>query len=288
MYLGLLAILAIPSILNVLVHTKRSSSDFTAYKRYIQTIYHTLTWFRHDLVPGSRSWQSLEAVRKMHFHANRSAIAHNVGMVSQKDMVITQYGFMGFTLNNKKQVGFHASQEQINDYCHFWKVLGCLVGIRDEYNLCCDTLEETMERLEVVRQEFLFPAHLSPPRDFAQMARYVANGMWCFNPRDAYNVMIFTIKRLVGIPNYYYQENEIPDGYDREKLEIYKMGWYDRFLTWFTAFIHEYLLQFSIFRVFFNMQTSFHEFLITYFPFLAMYSFGFKNSYVKILDKKDE
>lgn len=156
------------------------------------------------------------------------------------------------------------------------------------YNLCCDTLEETLERIEVVRKEFLLSALSSPPEDFAKMARYVSNGMWCFNPRDEYNVMIFTIKRLIGVPNFYYQENEIPDGYERKKLEIYKLGWSDRFFAWFTAFTHEYLLQFYIFRAFFNMQTSFHEFLITNFPFLAMYSFGFKNSYVTILTNKDD
>lgn len=132
MYLGLLAILAIPSILNVLIHTRRSSSDMTAYKRYMQTIYHTLAWFRNDLRPGTRCWKSLDAVRKMHFHANRSAISANVGMISQKDMAITQYGFMGFTLNNKKQIGLQANFQEMEDYCHFWRVLGNLVGIKDE------------------------------------------------------------------------------------------------------------------------------------------------------------
>lgn len=148
-------------------------------------------------------------------------------------------------------------------------------------------MEETFERLEVVRKDFLLPALESPPEDFPQMARYVANGLWCFNPRDKFNVIIFTVKRLIGLPNYCYQEYEIPKGIDRSKLEYSKLGWYDRFLIWATTFMHEYLLQFSIYRAFMNHQTLFHEFLITYFPFLAMYSFGFKNAYVKILDKKE-
>lgn len=148
-------------------------------------------------------------------------------------------------------------------------------------------MEETLERLEVVRTEFILPALVSPPEDFAQMARYVANGMWCFNPRDKYNVIIFTVKRLIGLPNFWYHESEIPKGADRSKLEYLKLGWYDRFLAWANAFMHEYLLQFNVFRTLMNRQTLFHEFLITYFPFLAMYSFGIKSSYVKILDKKE-
>lgn len=119
------------------------------------------------------------------------------------------------------------------------------------------------------------------------MARYVANGMWCFNPRDKFNVIVFTVKRFIGLPYYWYQEYEMPKGVDRSKLEYLKLGWYDRFLAWGTAFMHEYLLQFSLFRAYMNRQTLFHEFLITNFPFLAIYSFGLKDAYVKILDKKE-
>lgn len=145
-----------------------------------------------------------------------------------------------------------------------------------------------MERLEVVKSEFLCPALTNPPENFPEMTKFIANGMWCFNPRDGYDVVMFTIKRLINVPNYHYLEDEIPKGYDRSKLELYKLGYYNRFMNWITSFIHEFLLKFIIFRWFFNLQTLFHEFLITYFPFLAMYSFGFNRAYVTILDKKDD
>lgn len=96
------------------------------------------------------------------------------------------------------------------------------------------------------------------------------------------------IKRMVGVPNYEYQEYEIPKDCDRSKLEYIKLTYYERFEAWAVGFIHEYLLQFFIFRWFFNMDTLFHEFLITYFPFLAFYKFGLKSAYVRILGKGDE
>lgn len=139
-----------------------------------------------------------------------------------------------------------------------------------------------MERLEVIRTEFLRPALENPPEEFFDMTRYVAHGLWCFNPRDIHEVILFTMKRLCGVPNYYYTEEEIPKGYDRSKLEYLKLGGYARFMNWFTAFIHEYLLQFTIFRMMFNLQTAFHEFLITYFPFLAIYSFGWNRAWITI------
>lgn len=97
MYLGLLAILAIPSINNILLHTKRSSSAYTAYQRYMKTIFHVLSWFRNDM-KDSKAWKSIMLVRKIHKVASDSSKRAKVGMISQKDMVITQFGFMGFTV----------------------------------------------------------------------------------------------------------------------------------------------------------------------------------------------
>lgn len=132
MYMGLLSTLAIPSILDVLVHTNKSSSNSTAYRRYIQTIFHTLTWFRHDLKPGTKAWKSLEGVRKFHFSASRSAQNSNIGMISHKDMAITQYGFMGFTILSRKEIGVQGNVKDLEDFCHFWRVLGQLIGIQDK------------------------------------------------------------------------------------------------------------------------------------------------------------
>ena len=132
MYLGLVTILAIPSILNILIHTKGSSSSFTAYRRYMQTIFHTLAWFRSDIKPGTRSCESIEAVRKMHMISSRSAHLAKVGIISQKDLAITLFGFMGFTVITKDKVGMHATEQDIEDYCHFFRVLGYLTGIKDE------------------------------------------------------------------------------------------------------------------------------------------------------------
>ena len=132
MYCGLLGILAVPSILSVLVHTNKSSSIVTAYRRYMQTLYHVLLWFRHEFTPGTKAWKSLETIRKIHFSASRSAQSASVGIISQKDMVITQYGFMGFIVDCQKKLGIQADVRDMEHFCHFWRVLGSLIGIKDE------------------------------------------------------------------------------------------------------------------------------------------------------------
>lgn len=86
----------------------------TAYRRYMATIFHTMSWYDEELIEGSRqvkcisassfysklfsiirSWKSLEAVRKRHVRVSLQSIKSNVGMISQKDMALTQFGFVG-------------------------------------------------------------------------------------------------------------------------------------------------------------------------------------------------
>jgi len=138
-----------------------------------------------------------------------------------------------------------------------------------------------MERLKVIRSEFYVPALQFPPKDFEMMTKCIVDGLWCFNPSDPYEVLIFYVKRLVGIPNYNYG-----DASETSEPEYNKLSYYNRFSLWTTVFVHEYLLQFFYFRWWMNKQTLFHEFLITYFPFLAFYKFGFKNAYVRILRRE--
>lgn len=52
--IGLLAVLAIPSILKILDYTKESGTSMKAYRRYLATIYHTVTWYKEELKPGSK------------------------------------------------------------------------------------------------------------------------------------------------------------------------------------------------------------------------------------------
>lgn len=132
MYFGLLTILAVPSILNVLIHTKRSSSTVMAYQRYMRTVFHVLLWFREEIKVDSNAWKSINLVRKMHSMASDSSVNANVGMITQREMAITQFGFMGFSVLFKNELGICCTDEEMNDFCHFWRVLGNLFGINDE------------------------------------------------------------------------------------------------------------------------------------------------------------
>lgn len=54
--------------------------------------------------------------------------------ISQKDMALTQFGFMGFAVIRSKNIGIpDANEEELKAFIHVWKVIGYLLGIEDRY-----------------------------------------------------------------------------------------------------------------------------------------------------------
>lgn len=95
MIAGLLSVLAVPTMISVVEATNQSSNAYTAYRRYIQTLFHTVNWYRYDLKLGTPSWKSVETVRRLHSNATARCQKMGIGFISQKDMSLTQFGFMG-------------------------------------------------------------------------------------------------------------------------------------------------------------------------------------------------
>lgn len=135
MLVGLLGLLSVPSIFNVLVATDRSSTALKAYRRYMATIFHSLNWLRYELRPETECWRSIAKVRKIHYHSSKKTEKMGIGIISQKDMALTQFAFMGFFVLKCKELGVQYEEKDLDAFCHFWRVLGYMLGIKDEYVL---------------------------------------------------------------------------------------------------------------------------------------------------------
>lgn len=78
----------------------------------------------------------------MHLLASRSAASNNMGMISQAAMAMTKFGFMGYTLARPHLLGIkHDNDEDREAFIHLWAVLGAMLGIKDEFNMCLYPLE---------------------------------------------------------------------------------------------------------------------------------------------------
>uniref|UniRef100_A0A182WAG4 ER-bound oxygenase mpaB/mpaB'/Rubber oxygenase catalytic domain-containing protein n=1 Tax=Anopheles minimus TaxID=112268 RepID=A0A182WAG4_9DIPT len=284
---GLLAIVTVPSILRILVHTNQSSEPKTAYRRYIATILHTLEWYYEDMVPSSRAWKSITYVRKTHAGVSKQAASVRTGMIiSQRDMAITQFGFVGYAIISYRKLGVQFDPEDMDALVHLWRVIGHMMGIEERFNACTDRFETTEQRMSLIADEILKPALLNHTTEFVKMGKALIEGLWCFNPFIEYDSFLFMTKRLNNIPGYHYWHDEVAaDAKEsvRNVRHYEQFGRYSRFLLCVVCYIHSVLLNIALFRWYFNMQMVMSRFLIKYFPFLAFYQFGIKDAYVSIL-----
>ena len=71
------------------------------------------------------------AVRGRHCAASDQAARSGLGAFSQYDMAITQFGFMGYLVIKKDQLGIKGSREDMEGLVHFWRTIGYMIGIDD-------------------------------------------------------------------------------------------------------------------------------------------------------------
>ncbi|KAG5890638.1 hypothetical protein JTB14_034928 [Gonioctena quinquepunctata] len=266
---GLLAILSIPSILNILIFTKMSGSDVSAYKRYMATIFHMMVWYQSDFQPGSKSWKSISEVRRMHNSASRKSCAANINRISQKDMALTQFGFIGFPLARAEKIGiYHMSEEEWEAFLHVWRVVGYLMGIENRFNICRGSVEETREICNLLIDNVFRIRIEEKNKNFLSMSRHLIRGMWAMNP-------VLDFKSFMTLLHDLVRNN------DSSNSEFLQLNWKERCNVYIinnTVF----LFKFDLYRVYQNFMMHLSLWLMKVFPFLAYYMFGRSNSHVRI------
>lgn len=78
----------------------------------------------------------------MHLNASRAAENNGMGNISQTAMAMTKFGFMGYALVRPHLLGIkHDNDEDREAFIFLWAVLGHMLGIKDEFNMCLHPLE---------------------------------------------------------------------------------------------------------------------------------------------------
>lgn len=225
-----------------------------------------------------RGWESLVHIRKVHINVSSRTSPKGLGFVSQKDMAITQFAFVGMQLLLNEKVGIYGSREQFENFSH-------------RFNVCGETLDETLGRLEAIREDILLPNFINLDPKVESYLRIAVEGMKGFEPWLQADSSLFAVKRYLGVPEFCYSKTEVPD-VDNSNDFYTSASLYSRFRISSDVIIFEYLSRNFIFRWFFNiLRLSFSIF--NHFPIFAMIKFGRKNAYVEILkgsksSEKDE
>uniref|UniRef100_A0AAG5D2Q8 ER-bound oxygenase mpaB/mpaB'/Rubber oxygenase catalytic domain-containing protein n=1 Tax=Anopheles atroparvus TaxID=41427 RepID=A0AAG5D2Q8_ANOAO len=162
-------------------------------------------WYESELTPGSRSWKSLSLVRRMHLGASNSASKRNLGFINQVEIALTTFGFLGFPLVRPHLLGIrYDNREDRESFVHMWSVLGFMIGLEDQYNMCLHRLE-VVEMIchMLLRYIFLPSLQLETPL-FRQMVGAIVDAFTGYMPFTSYESVMFLTKRLVGVPGYQY------------------------------------------------------------------------------------
>lgn len=191
---GLILLVRIASIYRTLSSTGKSDSVSKLFRRYYQTLIHVKQWYEGDIFEkGSDAYRSLLIVRGMHNKVsstfndrkelvktgtNQSSTSHqdhessertpisqdangNISPeqvhISQYDIMLTQFAFVGFIVTRAKNVGLidDFDRYDFESLLHFWRVIGYYLGASEEYNLCSRKLDDVVNLCNAI-MEFEF------------------------------------------------------------------------------------------------------------------------------------
>jgi ER-bound oxygenase mpaB/B'/Rubber oxygenase, catalytic domain len=218
----------------------------------------------------------------MHLTMHRRSSKAGQGIISQKDMALTQFTFMGFPMLNPKMFGIVGSREQFEAFNHLWRVLGYLIGIKDEFNVCGETVGETQSRLEAMREDMFVPALQFPCPEYDSYTKTAARGLWHSDPTLHYNSMMWMMRRALKVPGYYYFDSEASG----EKQVYESLSLYTKFRILLDIIIYENLSHIFIFRWIFNISRLLYAISDKIYPVLAVLSYGKKIAVVEIMKAK--
>lgn len=160
--------------------------------------------------PQGRGFTSLAAVRKMHTNAAdrlNSSFPRKQGQLwlSQYDMVIAQFATFALFIIAPDKYGVHGSERQkvvTQATIDLWRVIARGLGVKDEYNLCTGTYEETIQLCHVIFKEVYLPLlHGEGSYMGRQMSRDMVKA---FEPimiiKHSYDPMLLSLCETFNVP----------------------------------------------------------------------------------------
>ena len=98
-------------------------------------------------------------------------------IMSQKEMTLTQFAFIGWIVLFDKEFGFHHSKEELETLIHFWRSVGYLLGIEDKYNICSGSLSQVRSACQEVLDCYFRPHLERPSAQCKELSYHLLTGL---------------------------------------------------------------------------------------------------------------
>ncbi|KYN07607.1 hypothetical protein ALC62_01427, partial [Cyphomyrmex costatus] len=187
----------------VLLYTKRSNSTCSAFKRYLETILHIHNLYMCDPNDTNSKWyKSMNAIRWHHVMATRMAKKAGIEEICQRDMVLTQFAFLGYILTASRDFGLNNTLEEDEAFNHLWRVNGYMLGITDNLNICRKNAKETTELCYKIKDLYgTYLRNASP--EFYEIILNMLNAMWYVIMIADIDVFLAAANKIHGLPGKY-------------------------------------------------------------------------------------
>ncbi|XP_054934242.1 uncharacterized protein [Dermacentor andersoni] len=237
---GLAMVVTKPSILEPLTSTGRSSTLSCLYRRYLSTLRHVKCWYEGDIWGrDDAAALSIARVRQMHRDASaqlrhRRCPVSGATYLSQLDMAVTQFAFVGLVVLYPRQLGLSLSECELECVLHFWRCVGYKLGMADSYNLCSGNYRETFDVCLEMQEKLIKPGLVNASREASAMSKDIISAVRVLVIFLSYEGMMTYWARQVGLDF-------------NAALSLY--DWWSYCLIWLTFNL---LLRYRTFRNMFN------------------------------------
>lgn len=120
--------------------------------------------------------------------------------LSQFDMSMTQYAFMGLLVSHPEKLGAGAAtEEDLEGLIHFWRGIGWLLGIEDKYNFCNGNVAETRALCQETEQLIIIPSLAAADWNYEHMATSLISGINIKVPGLSFPAMFRYLADLMNV-----------------------------------------------------------------------------------------
>ncbi|XP_067132527.1 uncharacterized protein [Centruroides vittatus] len=212
-------------------------------RRYISTVNHVRKWYTGDIWNSEDpAHKSLLIVRNMHKKiadkTNKQFSDGSFMFGSQFAMAMTQFAFVGLITLFPTKLAIDWNKEDTECFLHFWRCIGYLLGMEDQYNICKGSYENVTLLFNEILEKEIKPGIKKPLEESVQMARDIVTTFRCVNPMLSWKSLSEYWKENLGISS-------------ECNLSIF-----DWLIYWWFRLVFNYLLWFQILRNGFNILTN--------------------------------
>lgn len=98
----------------------------------------------------------------------------------------------------------HDNTSDQEGFIHFWAVMGHMLGVQDQYNMCLHPIETVKIICQMMLRYVFMPLIQLESPQFKIMLHALFAGMSQFLPHMKYDIQMFSVKRVIGVPGYQY------------------------------------------------------------------------------------